>query len=121
MKQAEIEEPLIDITEVDSFTLIPDLLPLLNKILLFPLSFCILFCILFSLPSDSLQDKPVDKNVFIIFCQGEQLRAKIRKLCESFGAKLYPCPETPETRRELLHQVEQRISDLNNVSPSYRF
>ena len=55
------------------------------------------------------------KNVFVIFCQGEQLRSKIRKLCEAFGAKLYPCPDTPEARRELMQQVSQRISDLDNV------
>jgi len=62
----------------------------------------------------------IHKNVFIIFCQGEQLRSKVRKICEAFGAKLYPCPETAENRRELSQQVAQRVSDLNSVTSSFQ-
>jgi V-type H+-transporting ATPase subunit a len=53
-------------------------------------------------PHDGL---PQNKNVFIIFYQGERSQAKIRKICESFGANLYPCPESSAERRELLAQV----------------
>lgn len=61
------------------------------------------------------QGEVTAKNVFIVFCQGEQIAAKIRKICEAFGAKLYPCPETVEARKELAKQVGQRIADLNTV------
>lgn len=57
----------------------------------------------------------VEKNVFIIFYQGERSQAKIKKICESFGANMYPCPHTPKERRELLSQVNTRLDDLESV------
>jgi V-type H+-transporting ATPase subunit a len=57
----------------------------------------------------------VDKNVFIIFYQGERSQAKIKKICESFGANLYPCPETGRERKDLLTQVNGRLEDLETV------
>jgi len=57
----------------------------------------------------------VEKNVFIIFFQGDRAQAKIKKICESFGANLYPCPDTAQARRELRAQVNGRIEDLQVV------
>lgn len=57
----------------------------------------------------------VYKSVFIIFFQGEQLRSRVKKICEGFRATLYPCPETPPERREMLGGVIARIEDLNTV------
>lgn len=57
----------------------------------------------------------VYKSVFIIFFQGEQLRSRVKKICEGFRASLYPCPETPPERREMLGGVISRIEDLNTV------
>lgn len=57
----------------------------------------------------------VYKSVFIIFFQGEQLRSRVKKICEGFRASLYPCPETPPERREMLGGVIARIEDLNTV------
>eukprot|EP01115_Flamella_aegyptia_P006834 TRINITY_DN28317_c0_g1_i1.p1 TRINITY_DN28317_c0_g1~~TRINITY_DN28317_c0_g1_i1.p1 ORF type:complete len:822 (+),score=388.53 TRINITY_DN28317_c0_g1_i1:76-2541(+) len=57
----------------------------------------------------------VEKNVFIIFFQGERSQQKIKKICESFNANLYPIPETPRERKELLNQVNGRIDDLQKV------
>eukprot|EP01112_Ceratiomyxa_fruticulosa_P019260 TRINITY_DN6281_c0_g1_i1.p1 TRINITY_DN6281_c0_g1~~TRINITY_DN6281_c0_g1_i1.p1 ORF type:complete len:870 (-),score=187.55 TRINITY_DN6281_c0_g1_i1:162-2633(-) len=54
----------------------------------------------------------VEKNVFIIFFQGDRLQQKIKKICESFLANLYPCPETAKERGELLAQVTTRLQDL---------
>jgi V-type H+-transporting ATPase subunit a len=56
-----------------------------------------------------------DKEVFIIFFQGERSETKIRKICESFNANLYPCPESGQERNEMLSQVEARIDDLETV------
>jgi len=55
------------------------------------------------------------KHVFVIFFQGEELQTKIKKLCESFGANIYPCPDTAKERHDLLQQVQARLDDLNVV------
>eukprot|EP01101_Sappina_pedata_P012581 TRINITY_DN86_c0_g1_i1.p1 TRINITY_DN86_c0_g1~~TRINITY_DN86_c0_g1_i1.p1 ORF type:complete len:883 (-),score=426.82 TRINITY_DN86_c0_g1_i1:141-2546(-) len=57
----------------------------------------------------------VEKNVFIIFFQGARVQAKIKKICESFGANLYPCPDSVQARNELRNQVRARLEDLNVV------
>lgn len=57
----------------------------------------------------------VYKSVFIIFFQGEQLKSRVKKICEGFRASLYPCPETPLDRREMIGGVVSRIEDLNTV------
>nr|KAG5697875.1 hypothetical protein BaRGS_017132 [Batillaria attramentaria] len=58
---------------------------------------------------------PVFKDVFIIFFQGEQLKSKVKKICEGFKASLYPCPETPNERDEMLKGVNTRLEDLKTV------
>lgn len=57
----------------------------------------------------------VYKSVFIIFFQGEQLKTRVKKICEGFRATLYPCPDTPLDRREMIGGVVSRIEDLNTV------
>ncbi|GBP50419.1 Probable V-type proton ATPase 116 kDa subunit a [Eumeta japonica] len=61
-------------------------------------------------PSSSDQ---VYKSVFIIFFQGDQLKTRVKKICEGFRATLYPCPEAPADRREMAMGVMTRIEDLN--------
>jgi V-type H+-transporting ATPase subunit a len=55
------------------------------------------------------------KNVFIIFFQGDRLQVKIKKICESFGASLYLCPEGEAERLELTREVNNRLADLEQV------
>ncbi|XP_054081606.1 V-type proton ATPase 116 kDa subunit a 1 isoform X2 [Zeugodacus cucurbitae] len=57
----------------------------------------------------------VYKSVFIIFFQGDQLKSRVKKICEGFRATLYPCPEAPADRREMAMGVMTRIEDLNTV------
>ncbi|KAL5283020.1 unc-32.2 family protein [Megaselia abdita] len=57
----------------------------------------------------------VYKSVFIIFFQGDQLKTRVKKICEGFRATLYPCPESPSDRREMAMGVMTRIEDLNTV------
>ena len=59
--------------------------------------------------------KPVAKDVFIVFFQGSRLQSKIKKICESYGAHLYPCPETPQERSELLSKLSTRLEELADV------
>lgn len=58
------------------------------------------------------------KSVFIIFFQGDQLKTRVKKICEGFRATLYPCPESPSDRREMAMGVMTRIEDLNTVGLS---
>lgn len=57
----------------------------------------------------------VMKSVFVIFFQGEQLKARVKKICEGFRATLYQCPETATERREMAVGIQTRIEDLNTV------
>eukprot|EP01111_Echinosteliopsis_oligospora_P019970 TRINITY_DN992_c0_g2_i2.p1 TRINITY_DN992_c0_g2~~TRINITY_DN992_c0_g2_i2.p1 ORF type:complete len:855 (-),score=239.34 TRINITY_DN992_c0_g2_i2:45-2609(-) len=57
----------------------------------------------------------LEKNVFIIFFSGERVQAKIKKICESFGATIYPCPENPNDRQKFLSEVTVRLQDLEVV------
>jgi V-type H+-transporting ATPase subunit a len=61
------------------------------------------------------QNELVDKHVFIVFVMGGGAEAKVRKICESFGANLYPCPDDPQERLAMLRQVESRLDDLEVV------
>uniref|UniRef100_UPI0037E88D8F V-type proton ATPase 116 kDa subunit a 1-like isoform X3 n=1 Tax=Semicossyphus pulcher TaxID=241346 RepID=UPI0037E88D8F len=64
---------------------------------------------------DPTTSDQVHKSVFIIFFQGDQLKNRVKKICEGFRATLYPCPETPQERKEMLAGVNARIEDLQMV------
>ncbi|CAB3376670.1 Hypothetical predicted protein [Cloeon dipterum] len=64
---------------------------------------------------DPATSDQVHKSVFIIFFQGDQLKSRVKKICEGFRATLYPCPEAPSDRREMAMGVMTRIEDLNTV------
>ncbi|XP_064617786.1 V-type proton ATPase 116 kDa subunit a 1-like [Liolophura sinensis] len=55
------------------------------------------------------------KCVFLIFFQGEQLKARVRKICDGYKATLYPCPESAQERQEMLNGVTVRLEDLRHV------
>lgn len=65
--------------------------------------------------TDPASGDRVEKAVFIVFFHGEQSLLKIRKICEAFGARICPCPDTRQMRMELLGQVNGRISDMKLV------
>ncbi|XP_038610819.1 V-type proton ATPase 116 kDa subunit a1 isoform X3 [Tachyglossus aculeatus] len=64
---------------------------------------------------DPVTGDHVHKSVFIIFFQGDQLKNRVKKICEGFRASLYPCPETPQERKEMASGVNTRIEDLQMV------
>ena len=49
----------------------------------------------------------VFKSVFVTFFQGEQLKSRVKKICEGFRATLYPCPDQASDRREMAVGVMQ--------------
>mmetsp|Transcript_29218 Transcript_29218/g.41123 ORF Transcript_29218/g.41123 Transcript_29218/m.41123 type:complete len:818 (+) Transcript_29218:142-2595(+) len=55
------------------------------------------------------------KNVFIVYYQGDKAQAKIKKICESFQAHVYPCSNDPKETKDLIEQVTQRLKDLEEV------
>uniref|UniRef100_A0AC35UCS9 V-type proton ATPase subunit a n=1 Tax=Rhabditophanes sp. KR3021 TaxID=114890 RepID=A0AC35UCS9_9BILA len=65
--------------------------------------------------NDPLSGIQIKKTVFIIFFQGDQLKHRVKKICEGFRATLYPCPESPAERREMSIGVITRIEDLKTV------
>jgi V-type H+-transporting ATPase subunit a len=69
---------------------------------------------------DPLTDDEVFKNVFIVFAHGKELINKIKKICESMGATLYPVDEHPEKRRENALEVMARLEDLRHVLDNTR-
>ncbi|XP_064172605.1 V-type proton ATPase 116 kDa subunit a 1-like isoform X2 [Anguilla rostrata] len=64
---------------------------------------------------DPTSGDQVHKSVFIIFFQGDQLKNRVKKICEGFRASLYPCPDTPQERRDMAAGVNTRIDDLQMV------
>ena len=64
---------------------------------------------------DPTDNHEVHKNVFVIFAHGKEVIAKIRKISESLGADLYSVDENSDLRRDQLHEVNTRLSDLASV------
>ncbi|XP_021586810.2 V-type proton ATPase 116 kDa subunit a 4 [Ictidomys tridecemlineatus] len=64
---------------------------------------------------DPVTKEEIKKNIFIIFYQGEQLRQKVKKICDGFRATIYPCPEHAAERREMLDGINVRLEDLITV------
>lgn len=63
-----------------------------------------------------LQKEDHKKAAFLLFFSGEQLRSKVRKICEGFRANIVEnCPDTPEQRRTLLLAAEGRLNDMGTV------
>ena len=84
------------------------------------------------------QGKKIEKNVFVVFYQGDQLGSRVRKICEGFGrltvvktsslsryccrydASVYPCPENRTERASLLRDVNTRLEDLSAVRVKHK-
>ncbi|BAE58186.1 vacuolar H+-ATPase V0 sector, subunit A [Aspergillus flavus] len=64
---------------------------------------------------DPTTNEESHKNVFVIFAHGKNIIAKIRKISESLGASLYGVDENSELRRDQIHEVNTRLSDVGNV------
>ncbi len=60
----------------------------------------------------------VEKNVFIIFYQGDRAQSKISRICEAYGANLYKSPDGVKERKILQDEINGKISDLSQVLSS---
>ncbi|XP_071443380.1 V-type proton ATPase 116 kDa subunit a 1-like isoform X2 [Hetaerina americana] len=57
----------------------------------------------------------IQKNVFVAFFQGDQLKSRVKKVCSGFRASIYQCPNTTEERLEMVKGVRTRLADLSMV------
>ncbi|XP_034661529.1 V-type proton ATPase 116 kDa subunit a [Drosophila subobscura] len=55
------------------------------------------------------------KSVFVVFFQGDQLQARIRKVCTGFHAHMYPCPSSHSERMDMVKSVRTRLDDLKAI------
>lgn len=64
---------------------------------------------------DPTNNEAVQKNVFVIFAHGKEILAKIRKISESMSAEVYSVDENSDLRRDQIHEVNNRLEDVQNV------
>ena len=64
---------------------------------------------------DPTNNEAINKNVFVIFAHGKEILAKIRKISESMGADVYNVDENSDLRRDQIHEVNNRLEDVQNV------
>ena len=55
------------------------------------------------------------KSMFLLFFQGDELKIRVKKVCEGYHASVYPCPDSFRERIEMLAGVEERLKDLDRV------
>ncbi|XP_055906182.1 V-type proton ATPase 116 kDa subunit a 1-like isoform X2 [Eupeodes corollae] len=55
------------------------------------------------------------KLVFVAFFQGEELKSRIKKVCQGFRATMYPCPSSHVERDEMIADVRSRLEDLKMI------
>ncbi|EEC18462.1 vacuolar proton ATPase, putative [Ixodes scapularis] len=64
---------------------------------------------------DPTTGDPVLKSAFVVFFQGEKLKARIKKICDGFHATRYAVSSKPAERRQMAVDVMTRLEDLNMV------
>ncbi|BFZ17701.1 hypothetical protein BsWGS_20740 [Bradybaena similaris] len=64
---------------------------------------------------DPVSGDEMHKCMFLVFFQGEQLRNRVKKVCEGMRGTIYPVPDTQKERTDMLIGVRTRIADLENV------
>ena len=64
---------------------------------------------------DPHKDEYIEKDAFLILSQSANALDKIRKLCESFGANLYDCPESYDLQRQEIALLRSKENDLQLV------
>ena len=64
---------------------------------------------------DPATGQALQKSLFLMFFQGEELKIRVKKVCEGYHADVYPCPDSLAERTEMLAGVEARLEDLARV------
>ena len=58
----------------------------------------------------------VRKSIFLLFFQGEELKSRVKKVCEGYHASIYPCPESLGMRIHGLKQAWGPVLTYGNVT-----
>ncbi|KAH7435569.1 hypothetical protein KP509_06G069800 [Ceratopteris richardii] len=61
---------------------------------------------------DPRTNEMVEKVFFLLFFSGEQAKTKIIKICETYGASKYPCPEEFGQRAQMMNEISSRLAEL---------
>jgi len=64
---------------------------------------------------DPKSGQTLNKCVFMIFFQGEELKSRVKKICEGFHACVYNCPDKASQRMEMMQSMNTRLEDLNTI------
>ncbi|KAL5259885.1 hypothetical protein ACHWQZ_G010119 [Mnemiopsis leidyi] len=64
---------------------------------------------------DPATEEEIPKSTFIVYFQGEQLKMRVKKICEGLGATTYPCKEDWEERRQTEAEVDKRLEELTSI------
>ncbi|XP_014370552.2 V-type proton ATPase 116 kDa subunit a1 [Papilio machaon] len=64
---------------------------------------------------DPVTGHELQKTVFVVFFHGEQIKLRVKKVCNGFQATLYHCPATYKEQQEMLAGIVSRIKDLEIV------
>ena len=73
--------------------------------------FCFVKSFLFVMQKDDHK-----RAAFLLFFAGEQLRTRVRKICDGFQARVVEnCPESPEQRHQLHIATQERLVDMSTV------
>ncbi|GLT92048.1 hypothetical protein SLE2022_099070 [Rubroshorea leprosula] len=64
---------------------------------------------------DPASGEEVEKNVFVVFFSGERAKNKIAKICEAFGANLYPFKEDLGKQFQMITEVTGRLEELKTT------
>ncbi|XP_048004326.1 V-type proton ATPase 116 kDa subunit a 1-like [Leguminivora glycinivorella] len=70
---------------------------------------------------DPMNNSDVRKVAFLLVIQGEELAARMKKVCDGFRCDLYPLPPTASQRFETDLQLRAKIEDLSLVLEKTRF
>ncbi|XP_077220059.1 V-type proton ATPase subunit a2-like [Tasmannia lanceolata] len=65
--------------------------------------------------TDPASGEKVEKNVFVVFYSGERAKTKILKICEAFGANLYPYSDELGKQMQMIGEVSGRLAELKTT------
>lgn len=53
--------------------------------------------------------------VFVAFFQGDQIKSKVKKVCEGYRATIFPCSNDSRERSDMLNILQVRLSDMEMI------
>ena len=70
---------------------------------------------------DPSTGEQVRKSIFLLFFQGEELKSRVKKVCEGYHASIYPCPEALGTVIQGLKIQELTLKINLSFTKAWRF